>query len=143
MMQAIEPTRPRVCASSSLTSMSQRPSPWNQEGMSSVGQMRALMTFMRFAIIIQKTRAEPGMLRFLMCQKNVGTERHRAMNDRRGIAMAPGETPSIGTKESIDAAVFAIEVVLFAIGEVLLDIAMKTIGQFCGTEDLLATCASE
>ena len=91
MMHASEPTRPTVEALTSLTSMSQRPTPFHQLARLSVGQRRALMKLKTLQRIIQKTKVDAARLRFLICQTKEGTFSTRVMNDSKGRAIAPGE----------------------------------------------------
>ncbi len=60
--------------------------------MSSVGQMSALMKFMRFEMMIQNTRLEAAKLRFLICQIRGGVSITRVNRARVGTATAPGVT---------------------------------------------------
>jgi hypothetical protein len=133
MMQAMEVTSPRLDASSSFTSTSQRPAPRNQTGRLSVGQRRALMMLKRRERRIQVMRVMVGRERDLQCQTRVGMVRRSARAERRGMARAAGERLRRGMRApSIDTVVFVIavvvfdmKVVLFAIARLMLDIAMK------------------
>lgn len=92
MMHASEPTMPTVEAVISLTSISQRPTPFHQLVKLSVGQRRALIKLKRLHKMIQKTKVDAARLWFLVCQTKGGTLSTRVMNDSKGTAMAPGES---------------------------------------------------
>ena len=70
------------------------------------------MTFMTLEVMIQRTRLMAGRLRFLMCQMKDGMSMRRVMKDSTGTAIAPGESPSSGTKPSIAAVLLAISTML-------------------------------
>lgn len=92
MMHTREPTKPKVIAIMSLTSTSQRPEPSHQFAVSSVGQMRALIKFMRLESMTQPTRLDAARLRLLMCQAKGGISIMKAVSARTGIATAAGKT---------------------------------------------------
>ncbi len=95
MMQAMEPTTPKLAAIIILISMSQRTWPWNQRCMSSVGQRSGLMKFMRLVMTTQNTRLDAPRLRFLICQTNGGTSMMSVINASIGTAIALGVTGKV------------------------------------------------